>query len=339
MSNREGGIGGYDIYQINKLDDDEWSEPVNMGVPVNTAGNEKSPFIHTDSQTLYFSSDGHKGLGGYDIFYSRKNKDNIWKDPINIGYPINSFEDDLGFFASTDGQYGYYASNRFDQNNSWNLYSFALYKKAQPQKILFIKGKVKIENDNEFHDARIQLKNVHTRSITEIPIDINTGKYVAAVLFKDDQILTIKKEGYVYSSRYLSTEDRTLFQPKTVNLVVKEIEVGQCYEIDDIYFETNSTELSNDAERILNEFVDFLLENPNINVEIQGHTDNIGQAEDNMVLSAKRAQAVLDYLLKKDIAGSRLQAKGYGESQAIADNETLQGRAKNRRTVFVILKK
>ena len=339
VSNRAGGVGGYDIYQINKQDNGEWSEPQNMGEPINTEGNEKSPFIHTDSQTLYFSSDGHKGLGDYDIFYSRKNEENKWKFPINIGYPINSFDDDLGFFASTDGQNGYYASNRFDENNSWNLYSFPLYKKAQPQKILFIKGKVEIENDNEFNDARIQLKNVHTRSITEIPIDKNTGKYVAAVLFKDDQVLTIKKEGYVYSSRYLSIKDSTLLQPKTVDLVVKEIEVGKCYEIDDIYFETNSTMLSSDAKRILNEFIDFLLENPGINVEIQGHTDNIGQAEDNIVLSDKRAKAVLDYLLKKDIFGSRLQAKGYGESQAIADNNTQKGRAKNRRTVFVILKK
>lgn len=335
-SNREGGLGGYDIYKTNKLDDGSWSDPINLGPPINTPGNEKSPFIHTDSQTLYFSSEGHKGLGGYDIFYSRHDENSKWMDPKNIGYPINSFDDDLGFFVSTDGYRGYYASNRFDENNKWNLYSFPLYEEARPQKVLFIKGTVDVENNQEPIRARVQLKNMKTKSITEIQVDTNTGKYVAAVLFKEDQILTVKKEGYVYSSRYLSVEDTTLEQPKTVNLEVKEIKVGKEYEIDDIYFTTNSFELNKDARKIIDEFFEFLSENLGIEVEIQGHTDNIGKDEDNLTLSHQRAKSVYEYLIDKGISSSRLSYQGYGENKPVASNETWSGRAKNRRTVFLI---
>lgn len=335
-SNRPGGLGGYDLYRINKLEDGSWSEPINVGAPINTPGNEKSPFIHTDSQTLYFSSEGHKGMGGFDIFYSRHDEKGNWIEPINIGYPINSYDDDLGFFASTDGYHGYYASNRFDENNKWNLYSFPLYEEARPQKVLFIKGTIDIENNDEPVRARVQLKNIETKTITEIPVDTNTGKYVAAVLFREDQVLTVKKEGYVYSSRYLSVEDTTLSQPKTVDLEVKEIKVGQEYQIEDIKFATNSFDLNNDARKIIDEFFEFLYENKNIKVEIQGHTDNVGNEEANLTLSHNRAQSVYQYLLDKGIGQARLTFQGFGESKPIASNETYSGRAKNRRTVFVI---
>lgn len=335
-SNRPGGIGGYDIYRTDKQEDGDWSEPINIGKPINTTGNEKSPFIHTDSQTLYFSSEGHKGLGGYDIFYSRYDKNGKWINPKNIGYPINSFDDDLGFFVSTDGHKGYYASNRFDKNNKWDLYSFPLYEEARPQKVLFIKGQVDIENNKESIRARVQLKNMKTKTIKEIHVDTITGKYVAAVLFRDDQVLTVKKEGYVYSSRYLSLEDTSLQKPKTLNLKVKEIKVGQEYEIKDINFATNSFNLNEDAEKIINEFYEFLIENKSINVEIQGHTDNVGKEKDNLTLSHNRAKSVYQYLIEKGIPSNRLNYQGFGESKPIAPNETWSGRAKNRRTVFVI---
>lgn len=337
-SNREGGLGGYDIYKIKKLEDGNWSSPENLGTPINTSGNEKSPFIHTDSQTLYFSSEGRKGMGGYDIYFSRQDIDSMWQEPKNIGYPINSFDDDLGFFVSTDGHYGYFASNKLDENRKWNLYSFALYKEARPQKVLLIKGEIEVENNLEPIRAKVQLRNMKTRMITEIPVDTNTGKYVAAILFKADQVLTVKKEGYVYSSRYLSVEDSTLIQPKKVDLVVKEIKVGEAYKIDDIHFVTNSYDLNKDAKRIVDEFFEFLFENPSIEVEIQGHTDNVGQEEANLLLSDNRAKEVYQYLVEKGIDSTRLSAKGYGESRPVDSNETYSGRAKNRRTVFVIKK-
>jgi len=339
ISDRPGGLGGYDIYKIEKQDDGAWSSPINLGAPINTPANEKSPFIHTDSQTLYFSSQGHKGLGGYDIYYSRQKQDGDWEEPTNIGYPINSYDDDLSFFASTDGHYGYYSSNRLSKSGVWNLYSFPLYEEARPQKVLLLKGQIDVEESEGPIQARIQLKNIRTKTITEIPVDSITGKYVTAILFKDDQILTVKKEGFVYSSRYLSTEDSTLIQPKKVDIAIKKIEVGESYEIDDINFTTNSAILSVDAQKIIDNFFEFLYENPLIEVEIQGHTDNIGQDQKNLALSDKRAKAVYQYLIDKGISMSRLSAKGYGETMPIASNDTYAGRAANRRTVFVIIKK
>jgi outer membrane protein OmpA-like peptidoglycan-associated protein len=337
-SNRIGGLGGYDIYLITRNNDGKWSNPENVGASINTPGNEKSPFIHTDSQTLYFSSDGHKGLGGYDIFFSRFNEQNEWQKPTNIGYPINSFDDDLGFFVSTDGQYGYYASNRIDENNNWNLYTFPLYPEARPQKVLFIKGTVDVGENPEPIRAKVQLKNLRTKAVTEIPVDTNTGKYVAAILFKDNQLLTVKNDGYIFSSRLLSTEDTTLNEPKKMDIVMKEIKVGHSYKIDDINFITNSAELSADAKKIIDEFATFLTENPSIEIEIQGHTDNVGNDQTNMDLSDKRARSVYTWLIEKGIASSRLASRGYGETQPIASNETLDGRAQNRRTVFLIKK-
>ncbi|HSN50688.1 MAG TPA: hypothetical protein VLR52_05605, partial [Bacteroidales bacterium] len=127
VSDRNGGYGGYDIYRSAKNADGEWGAPINLGPVINTTGNEKAPFIHPDGKTLYFSSDGQMGLGGYDIFYSRLAENGTWSKPVNIGYPINSPEDEAGFFVSTDGQTGYFTSNKFNGTGGYDLYSFPLY--------------------------------------------------------------------------------------------------------------------------------------------------------------------------------------------------------------------
>jgi outer membrane protein OmpA-like peptidoglycan-associated protein len=203
---------------------------------------------------------------------------------------------------------------------------------------LFIKGTVDVGENPEPIRAKVQLKNLRTKAVTEIPVDTNTGKYVAAILFKDNQLLTVKNDGYIFSSRLLSTEDTTLNEPKKMDIVMKEIKVGHSYKIDDINFITNSAELSADAKKIIDEFATFLTENPSIEIEIQGHTDNVGNDQTNMDLSDKRARSVYNWLIEKGIASSRLASRGYGETQPIASNETLDGRAQNRRTVFLIKK-
>jgi len=338
-SNREGGIGGYDIYKTIKQSDGTWGDPINLGPKINTSGHEKSPYIHSDSQTLYFSSDGIPGLGGFDIFYARMDSSNAFGEPSNIGYPINSFEDDLGFFASTDGNYGYYASNRFDENHSWNLYHFPLYEKAKPQKVLFVKGEVMNESTNKLIRAKVEIKNLNNRTIKEIPVDSVTGKYVAVLLFKDDQLLTVKKEGFVYESKYIASTDTVYAKPSIIDLHLKPIEVGQSYKINDIYFATNLAELTLNSLKVIQEFFDFLKSNPNLSIEIQGHTDNVGSIADNQTLSERRAKAVYDYLILLGINSNRLTFKGFGESNPVEPNETKFGRSQNRRTVFVITEK
>ncbi len=371
VSNRtEGSYGGADIYKSEKDANGEWQAPVNLGPTINTPGNEKTPFIHTDSQTLYFSSSnyqdprtgevfhGHLGLGGYDIFYSRLDSNNEWITPINIGYPINTTHDDLGFSVSTDGKYGYFSSNkveadkeenkernfaqkRSNRRSPLNMYSFELYKEARPQKVVFIKGTIEEEGvDEPVRDAKVFIKNVETKEITEIPINMETGKFVAAIVTTNDLTLMVKKKDYAYVTTYIEQEkEDEPAKPVKLDIKLKEIEVGVAYDLQDIYFDTDSDVLKEKSVKVIEGFYDFLHDNPNVKVEIQGHTDNVGSDAYNMKLSDARAKAVYQVLIDLGIPASQITHKGYGESKPIASNNTEAGRAKNRRTVFVITSK
>ena len=339
VSDRPGGLGGYDIYKSERNEFGEWSKAVNLGSPVNSSGNEKSPFIHSDSQTLYFSSDGKMGMGGYDIFFSRLGENGKWSEPQNIGYPINSVDDEVSFFVSTDGKYGYFSSNKYNEVGRWDLYSFELYEGARPERVLFIKGELKNENTREPVKARIELKNAQTKRITNIPVDSATGQYAAVVIFRNDYIMTVKKEGFAYESKYISMKDTVYEQPAKIDVEIKPVEVGETYTLNDIYFATASYDLTAESRIIIDGFIEFLSENQGIKVAIHGHTDDIGNDDDNLILSDNRAKSVYDYLIAGGISKSRLKYKGFGESQPIASNKTPGGRAKNRRTVFIITEK
>ncbi len=339
VSDRNGGQGGYDIYRSERNSAGQWGNPVNMGPVINSRGNEKAPFIHPDGKTLYFSSDGWMGLGGYDIFFSRMLNDSTWSKPGNIGYPINSSDDEVGFFVSTDGQQGFFASNKFNGKGGWDLYSFDLYDAARPEKVLFIKGNVKSEMTTEPLKARIELKNIETKKVSEIPMDTLTGNYVAVAPFNSDYIMTVKKAEHVYESKYIAKIDSVFKTPARVDIAMKPIEINQSYRINDIYFGFNSFGLTDASRAVLDQLIDFLKENPTIAIQIQGHTDNIGNDAANLKLSDDRAHSVYDYLVEQGIEAGRLTYNGYGKSMPVADNLTEEGRAKNRRTVFVITRK
>jgi len=338
-SNRAGGLGELDIWKTSRQADGNWGAPENLGPTINTAGSEKSPFFHSDGQTLYFSSDGLMGFGAYDIFMSKLEEKGNWKAPKNLGYPINSEKDDLGFFVSTDGKTGYFASDKLKGAGGWDIYSFELYKEARPERVLFFKGEIKDENNNAVTEARVEIKNVKTDEVTTIDVDSLTGKYVAVMAFNEDHILTVKQEGKAFTSQYLSTSDSSLSKPKQIDLEVKEIKVGTPYKINNINFETNSFELTQQTVYIIKELAGFLKENPTVKIAIHGHTDNIGDPKANLLLSENRAKKVFDILIQSGIAASRLSAKGFGASKPVADNSQEAGRALNRRTEFVITSK
>lgn len=339
-SNREGGMGKLDIWKSSKDASGKWQKPENLGPRINTPENEKSPFFHSDGKTLYFSSTGLLGFGGYDIFFSKLQDDDQWKVPQNIGYPINSEKDDLGFFVSTDGKTGYFASDKLKGNGGWDVYHFGLYKEARPERVLFLSGEIKDENNAVANDARVEIKNTKTQEITTVEVDSLTGKYVAVVAFNDDQILTVKQTGKSFSSNYFSTADSSITAaPFETNVKVEEIKVGKAYKINNINFETNSADLSIQSKHIIIEFAAFLKDNPTVKVSIQGHTDNVGDSSNNMALSKERAFNVKAYLIEQGISGSRLTSKGFGQNKPLGTNKTEEGRANNRRTEFVILSK
>jgi outer membrane protein OmpA-like peptidoglycan-associated protein/tetratricopeptide (TPR) repeat protein len=346
-SDRKGGLGGCDIYKSVRDETGKWSPPVNIGNVINTQGNDKSPFMHSDSETLYFSSDGQMGVGGYDIFYSRKNEKGDWTEPKNIGYPINNTADDLGFFVSTDGNLGYFATNQRGKANNkgiggWDIYSFELYKDARPDHVALITGKAMDQLGVPLERAKVEIKDVKTKKVIDLVTDSVHGDYAVVINLKKtkDIIITVKKENYAFSSQMVTLKDTAFKKPIKVDVETKPISVGQTYALNNIYYETNSADLKKESMIVVEEFIEFMKSNPTIKIEIQGHTDNVGDDKSNQALSADRAFTVLDALQKAGISKERLLGfKGFGKSQPIASNDTEEGRGKNRRTEFVIVEK
>lgn len=328
-----------DIYVVEREEDGTWGIPRPFD-EVNTAGKDKSPFLHQDSETLYFVSESTKdrpGVGGLDIFYIRKDGDK-WTEPKNIGYPINSAEDELGLFVSIDGEVAYFSSR---VGGIWNIYSFELYEEARPQKVAILKGELKDDNGQPVKDAKIEIAYEGSDEVEEIKVNGDDGKYAAIVKTSKNQdvMVTVKKEGHAFDSKLIEKE--TFKKEGDValrgnDLAVKELKVGQAYTINDILYSTNSSVLSDKSKFILKGFARFLKENPSISVGIQGHTDDVGDDSENMRLSEERAQGVKKYLTSLGIEGSRLSAKGFGETNPKVPNDSAGNRAKNRRTDFVI---
>ena len=331
---------GIDIYRTTLDENGEWKKAVKLGPSINTNGNEKSPFMHSDSRTLYFSSDSLPGLGGFDIYKCQMDSAGKWLKPVNLGYPINTDADEVGFFVSLDGKTGYFASNKLNKGTGgFDIYSFELYQEARPNRVYFQKGDVNGVENNGPITASIEIKDAVTKKLTKINVDSVTGEYAFVVDFNHDLIVSVKKEGFAFQSNYVSEKDTSNFKPKVIDLALQKLEVGGQYTINDIFFATNSYDINDTINTVLDEFIDYLKLNPNLNVAIQGHTDNVGNPADNMVLSENRAKAVFNYLTGHSIAASRASFKGYGETKPIADNNTEAGRAKNRRTVFVVTSK
>lgn len=338
VSNRSGGVGGYDIYKSIKDENGEWSEPINIGKPINTSGDEKSPFIHTDTRTLYFSSNGRPGIGGYDIYYVKLNDNNEKTEVKNIGYPINTENDEVGFIVSIDGKYGYFSSNNIKNESlgGMDFYYFSLYNEAKPEEVILVKGNLKSEDTTKPIKATVQIKSLESKRVTFIPVD-EDGDYVASLLKNEDYLLTIKGEDIVYQSTYVAAKDSITAPVIKLEMEVQPIEVGMHYRLHNIYFAFNSADILSSSQKVLDEFIVFLNDHPTMTISIEGHTDNVGSDEFNLILSENRAKAVYNYLVNNGIDANRLQYKGFGETAPIATNETEEGRAMNRRTEFVIL--
>lgn len=327
-----------DIYYSKRNANGGWSSPLVFGAPVSTPGNEKTPFMHPDNKTFYFSSDYLPGMGGYDIFVCKRNEKGEWGQPLNLGFPINTEADELGFFVSTDGKKGYFASNNLAGSGGYDIYEFDMPDHAKPDRVLFIKGDLTDEN-NDPQSARIELKNMATKEVFEVNYDSVTGRYASVVLFDQDYILTVKKQGYAYNSAYFSVKDSGISALMEVDLKLRKTEIGKAYTLNNILFATNSAELNEQDKNIIEDFSSYLKLNPSIKVAIHGHTDDEGDAEANLILSKSRAQAVYDYLTGTGINPTRLSHKGFGETMPLADNQIPEGRAQNRRTEFVIISK
>lgn len=329
-----------DIFYSERLGNGNWG-PAKPFAEINTPGKDKSPFFHQDSETFYYVSsvsNSRKGMGGTDIFYMRKDEKGNWTKPKNIGYPINTEEDEIGLFVSIDGKEAFYSSL---QKGNWDIFSFELYEEARPKAVIVIKGEITAEDDLALEDVEIEISYANTDKVEKVRVNGNDGKYAAIVKTEtpQDVMINVKKEGHAFDSQMITKEEIAEKKPiKAKDLEIREIKVDEPYTINDILFATASAELNDRSKFILKQFARFLNENKSFSVLIQGHTDNEGNPDSNLDLSERRAESVKNYLAQIGIERNRLESQGYGQTQPKVPNTSAANKQKNRRTDFVIKK-
>jgi outer membrane protein OmpA-like peptidoglycan-associated protein/tetratricopeptide (TPR) repeat protein len=338
---REASINhSIDIYVSERQADGTWGKSHPIKANINTSGNEKSPFIHSDSKTLYFSSDGRLGAGGYDIYYTRQDTVGNWSEPINIGHPINSEKDEHGLIVSTDGRTAYYSTNRLEGIGGFDIYRFAMPVEAKPENVILIKGEIKEADEFDIEATKITIKNLQTEAIREVDINMDDGKYAVVInIERNDYLLQIEKEEAAFEAFVFTSVHSEKVGVANIDFDPETIEIGTDYVINDIYYATNSADVDKSSLWVLDAFADYLIRYPNLKVMILGHTDDVGDKLANYALSADRAFTVIEYLQSKGVPTGRVDFKGYGETKPIATNKTPEGRALNRRTEFRILEK
>lgn len=336
-STRFGGYGGSDIYVSYLLPNGKWGDPENLGPGINTSGNEASPFIHADNQTLYFTSSGLQGYGNSDLFYARKGPGGDWSKPVNLGYPINTIDEEGSIFISADGKTAYYASDRADSRGGLDIYSFELREDVRPYKTLWVSGQVFDAKTRKGLPSAVELIDLSTRQVVARVHTDEIGNYMITLPLGKDYAFNVNRKGYLFYSDNFFMKDRDPDSTYEKNIPLHPIETNATIVLRNIFFDVNKFELRPESQVELDRLVQLLNENPTLKIEIGGHTDNVGKPADNLVLSNNRARAVVNYLLQRGIAAQRLSAKGYGETRPVADNRTEEGRAQNRRTEMKII--
>lgn len=331
-----------DIFVSLRSSDGTWQAAQSLGSIINTSGNDKAPFMHSDSKTLYFASTGQMGVGGYDLFFSKLSDDGEWTEPKNLGHPICTPEDEHGLVVSTDGAVAYFASKGRRGPGGFDVLSFELPEKARPEKVVLLKGELTDDQGEPVDDARIELKYAQSKEVEQVEIDPDDGKYATIVNVErnEDVILTVKGEDVAFNSRLVAKKDEKV-QPAVVKIDMEasEVKENKAFIINDIYYTTNSADIDEASKAILDEFAEYLKEKTSLYIEIGGHTDDIGADADNLALSMDRAFEVKGYLESKGIAGKRITAKGYGETKPFVPNDSPLNRAKNRRTEFTVIRR
>lgn len=336
-SSRPGGIGGKDIWYSVMKENGNWSIPVNMGDTVNTEGDEMSPFIHFDGRTLYFASDGRPGMGGFDLFFTRMNDDSTWSQPKNLGYPINTFNDEMGLIIEAGGQKAIFSS-KHDNVNGKDLFYFDLDESIRPNPVSYMKGKVYDKETGKMLKAEYELINLTIGKTTVKSTSDSEGNFLVCLPSGYNYGLNVSKPGYLFfSENFVFDGEHSAIEPFVKNINLSPVRVGEKLQLTNVFFEIDSWKLKKESVSELNNLAKLLIENGEIKIEIGGYTDSTGTDEYNLKLSEKRALSVVDYLIQVGIASARLKYKGYGNQSPVGDNVTSEGRKLNRRTEVKII--
>lgn len=374
-SNRPGGIGELDLYVCERDSKGDWGKAVNLGANVNTPENEDSPFIHHDGVTLYFSSDGHPNLGNSDIFFTEF-KNNKWSKPENIGWPLNSWEYDGFFTLSPDKKKGYFSTAKEGGLGDADLYAITFLEpkyKPKPKPVVVAaaaeKPKTEIPKTEEFIDPTIAAKkaskvitllkgkvidessaaplaavislidNTNNKVMVKINSNPATGEFELTIPHGGNYGVATEKTGYLFNSINFNVPAFADYQEIDTHIIMVKAEIGSKVVLKNIFFDVGKADLRPESIAEVENIRELLVGNPNLRVQINGHTDNSGNAATNKALSLKRATSVVNYLAQKGVDSSRLSAKGYGSDRPIVSNDDEQGgREINRRTEIEIIK-
>ncbi len=339
VSNRKGGSGGTDIWKSTVSRNGEWGTAENLGPAINTPYNESSPSIHADTETLYFASDGWPGFGKNDLFFSKKDTNGIWNTPINLGYPINDFAEQRSISVSFLGDVAYMASKLSKSDAGLDIFTFTLPKSLRPKPVAFVKGTVVDERTGKPIAAKISLTKLsEQKKLFDDYADQGTGTFLAPLPFGFQYALQVMQPGYLFYSAHYALEDSSMLNHTfDIKIRLKPIAIGKTVTLNNVFFPIDQFEILQESQTDLALLLDFLRLNKSIKIEIAGHTDGTGSAEHNLKLSEKRAQSIYNYLIENQINPERLSYHGYGPEKPIANNNTEEGRAKNRRTEFRII--
>jgi len=344
-SNRGGGLGESDIWISKRKPDGSWSNPVNAGPIINTPFNDEAPYIHKDNLTMYFKSEGHIGMGGFDLFMTKRDYEKAtWSQPKNLGYPINTSSNEGALSLNLAGDIAYYASDR-NQENADDIYTFTMPESVRPRRATYLSFTVLDAETSQPINSKIILKALNDgQEIIELTVDEN-GKRIIPLPTGRNYGITVDHEGYIFYSEFITLDSTaTELEPKTYEVRLQKIPQqntvvkAEPIILHNIYFETGSAELLEASDAEISRLYSLLTAHPSMHIQILGHTDDIGSDQDNMRLSLDRAKSVYDVLIQRGISRNRLQYIGKGESEPLVENKTLEGRQRNRRTEFVITK-
>jgi OmpA-OmpF porin, OOP family len=338
VSDRAGSVGGTDIWRTRRNEKGQWQPAENLGREVNTPRSELGPFIHVNGKTLYFASDGYVGMGGYDLFKTER-ENGRWATPENLGYPLNDQRNQVGLFVTADSKRGYYSHEQSKNGMPFSseIYEFELPDAIKPKVAsTYVKGIVYDAATKRKLAAKIDLVNL-ANDTTEATVssDAVDGGYLITLNRGSEYGLFVNCAGYLFKSlsfNYSGTEGGDV----VIDIPLERVGKGSKIVLNNIFFETGKWDLQEKSQSELNRLLGLMKQNPDIKVEIGGHTDDVGSDAANLELSRKRAQAVVEYLTKAGVPAARLLSKGYGETKPQAPNDGDANRALNRRIEFVV---
>jgi outer membrane protein OmpA-like peptidoglycan-associated protein/tetratricopeptide (TPR) repeat protein len=361
-------LGGLDIFVSEKTDKGDWGPAQNVGAPINTEYDEEGVFMHPDGITMYFCSKREGSMGGYDIFYSERDENGKWQEPVNIGYPVNTSDDDVFFVVAGNARYAYYSSARDGGYGSQDIYRITflgperfmalgtednliassnttIEQKVEQEvvevrkvRLTIMKGTVTDALSREPIEAIIEIvDNEKDELINSLASNSKTGKYLVSLPSGKNYGVAVKADGYLFYSENIEIPDATAYQEVTKDIVLSKVGIGSKIVLKNIFFDYGKETLRETSFPELNRLVTLLESYPNMTIEIGGHTDSHGSLKLNTELSEARAKAVVDYLISKGINAGRLSYKGYAYLQPIATNDTEEGRQQNRRVEFKVV--